>query len=78
MGIYRNPNLLAVGLSLVVTMTGWGPNLSREVLQQHGLGTLSQRDVDGSTPAHLAAKQGHVECLQFLGPGCCAIFALAV
>ena len=27
---------------------------------------LSQRDVDGSTPAHLAAKRGHVECLQFL------------
>ncbi|CAE7831615.1 unnamed protein product [Symbiodinium microadriaticum] len=38
----------------------------QQVLQQHGAAMLSQRDVDGSTPAHLAAKRGHVECLQFL------------
>ncbi|CAE7754198.1 Ank3, partial [Symbiodinium pilosum] len=39
---------------------GTADSTSLKVLQQHGLGTLSQRDVDGSTPAHLAAKQGHV------------------
>ena len=38
----------------------------QQVLQQHGAGMLSQRDVDGSTPTHLAAKHGHVECLQLL------------
>ncbi|CAJ1430170.1 unnamed protein product [Effrenium voratum] len=37
----------------------------QQVMQQ-GAAALNQHDVDGTCPLHLAAKQGHAECVQLL------------
>ena len=68
LGTADSTSLKEGGFSQVVQDAAENGDLGclQQVLQQHGVTMLSQRDVDGSTPAHLAAKHGHAECLQFL------------
>ena len=39
---------------------------SWHILARQNAALLKQSDVDGSTPLHLCAKQGHAECVQLL------------